>query len=78
MLLSAVIKNIEVRGAKGSAMFVIQTTRERVLNMVPIKAVRVEFTADRNTNAYETAYKAATAEGGKFEGWQDDIVTVIE
>lgn len=71
----AIIKNIEIRGDKGSAMFAVQTTRERALTMAPIKSVRVEFEVDRTTNAYVTAYQTAIAEGGKFEGWEGDIVT---
>lgn len=84
----AVIRNISIYGEKGSAEFVIQTSRERALNedFLPLETIYVNFDVNRNENAYDTAYTVAKGvdvihyevnevETPRFfHDWEDDIV----
>lgn len=56
----AMIENLEVRGDRGRAEFVIRSARQPA-KMNCYGRVRVEFEVDRNESPYVTAYKAAKA-----------------
>lgn len=67
----AVIRRIEVTPISAVAVFGIHTSRERALDkeLNPIETVKVEFTDDRKTSAYELAY--AKAKEVKTVEWTD-------
>ena len=55
----AIIKNIEVHGEVGKALFYIQTNRDNTDKMKPLQRVYWDFNVDRNENPYITAYNSA-------------------
>ena len=81
----AVIRNLYINGEKGTAEFVIQTSRDNAFTKTPLKVIPVEFTVDRTEKPYASAYRQAkelvTLQRGTqtithampFYGWTDDI-----
>jgi hypothetical protein len=55
----AYIKKLYIDGTQGVAEFAIQSTRETVQVLSPIKTIRFGFTVNRNENPYVTAYQKA-------------------
>ncbi len=54
----AIIKNVEVHGTIGKALFHIQTSRENT-NLQPFEKVYFDFKVNRNESPYITAYRLA-------------------
>jgi hypothetical protein len=55
----AMVKKLMIDGTSGYAEFVIQSTRDKSVNLSPIDTVRVDFVVDRNESPYVTAYRVA-------------------
>ena len=84
----AVIRNLNVYGERGNAEFAIQASREKAINLAPLKTVHLEFTVNRNENPYVTAYNLAKSTRDltigehtvtkkmPFYGWEDDVQTL--
>ena len=84
----AVIRNLSIYGENGNAEFAIQASREKAINLSPLKTVYIEFKVNRNESPYVTAYNLAksvlTEKRGlhtvtremPFYGWEDDVQTV--
>lgn len=83
----AVIQELTIRGNEGTAMFVIQNTREDCFDKKEFAKIVVPFKfEDRTQNPYDIAYTEAKAHkigekfGKKFEydmpfwDWEDDIL----
>jgi hypothetical protein len=82
----AFIRKLNVNGEEGHAEFVIQASREKAINLSPLKTVHIYFKVNRDESPYVTAYKVAKSEQTiqleyetktvkmPFFGWQDDFV----
>lgn len=84
----AYIRNISVYGDRGTAEFVVQSSREKAIDLVALKTVHIDFDVNRNESPFVTAYNIAKSEvtvrkGAHtmikqmpFYGWEDDFQTV--
>lgn len=66
----AILKDLKIERNHGTAVFSIQSTRERATDLKPIETVTVNFTFNRDENPVETAYK--TVKGTKEEFVYDE------
>lgn len=81
----AYIRSISVYDGKGTAEFVVQSSREKAISLLSLKTVNIEFEVNRNENPFITAYNLAKSirvknkgnhtytEAMPFYGWQDDL-----
>lgn len=78
----AVIRDLTIRGSRGTAVIAIQKTRELALNGAPFQTIKFEFDINRNESPYITAYKKASEEitykEKYFENPEDMLPTEIE
>ena len=82
----AYVRSIRIDGDKGVAEISVQSSREKAINLVALKTVRIEFYVNRNENPFVTVYNLAKSEVEvrisedivekvkmPFYGWEDDI-----
>lgn len=55
----AIIKNIEIHGNVGKALFYIQTSRNTTGTLKPLQKIYFDFDVIRTENPYITAYRTA-------------------
>lgn len=76
----AVIRDLTIRGSRGTAVIAIQKTRELALKGAPFQTIKFEFDIDRNESPYITAYKKAsegtTYKETYFENPDEDILPI--
>lgn len=83
----AYVRSIRIDGDKGVAEISVQSSREKAINLVALKTVRIAFEVNRDENPFVTVYKLAKGEVERlindkivekvkmpFYGWQDDII----
>ena len=57
----AYVKELSINGDSGTALIVVQTTRERCKTLAPIEAHYIPFKVDREENPYKTVYETSKA-----------------
>lgn len=68
----AIIKNISVQNDLVTAVFVIQSDREKAMTLKPLETVSLVFKFNRNENPVQTAYNLIKGKMKDFV-WNDEL-----